>query len=363
MKLQFNEWVATLSQKYKQSQIKAAYKVNSELIKFYFELGKEINDSNFKKEYGSSFFTKLSDELKKKIPNTSGFSPQNLRYIESFYILYRKIFQQVVGKFENIHNNLTEISPNDPIIERMFLVPWGHHTIIINNFKDEPMKAWFYIDKIIQNNWSRSMLENYIDAHLYEREGKSTNNFLTTLIEAPPSSIAQLSKDPFYFDFAELRDDYDEKELKKSLIDHMKKLLLELGTGFAFVDQEYRIHVGESDFYLDLLFYHIPLHAYVVLEIKTTKFKPEYLGQLNFYVAAINRDIKGKNDSKTIGLLICRNKDGIVAKYSMDNYEVPLGVSTYDLSKIIPDDFSKLLPTIEELESEIAKKSNNTPKN
>ena len=359
MKLQFNEWVAEISQKYKQSQIKAAYRVNSELIHYYFELGKEINESQFKNEYGSGFFTKLSNELKKKLPNVSGFSVRNLAYIESFYILYRKILQQVVAKFKNTKvgdNELFPLNTDSLVFEKMSLVPWGHHTIIINSFKNNPDEAWFYINKIIENNWSRSSLENYIKANLYEREGKSINNFSTTLIEAPTTSVTQISKDPFYFDFAELREDYDEKELKKSLVNHIREFLLELGTGFAFVGQEYRIHVGESDFYIDLLFYNITLHAYVVIEIKTTSFKPEYLGQLNFYVSAVNRDIKGENDGKTIGLLICKDKDGTVVKYSLDNYDVPLGISSYDLSNLVPNKTNNSLPTIEELEEEINSK-------
>ena len=346
MKIQFNEWVATLSQKYKQSQIKAAYKVNSELIRFYYELGAEIQASSFKKEYGNSFYHKLSQELKKRLPNATGFSPRNIAYIESFYILYRKILPQVVAKFE--------IAVETPsILDRLSLVPWGHHRIIIDYFKEKPSIAWFYINKIIENNWSRSSLTNYIDAKLHLREGQSINNFSLTMPDAPLQSLTQLSKDPYYFDFAELREDYDEKELKKSLVDHIRAFLLELGSGFAFIGQEYRIHVGESDFYIDLLFYHVKLHAYVVIEIKTTKFKPEYLGQLNFYTAAINRDIKGEADNKTIGLLICRDKDGKVAKYSMDNYDAPLGISSFDLSKLIPDDIEERLSSVQALEDDL----------
>ena len=356
MKIEFNDWVTTISQKYKQSQIKAAYKVNSELIKFYFELGKEISESSFKKEYGNNFYSKFSKEIKKVLPNTAGFSPQNLRYVESFYILYRKIFPQVVGKFVKVKNDINDISTKNVVLERLFLIPWGHHRIIVDRFKNEPEKAWFYINKTIENNWSRSMLENYINASLHEREGKSINNFSVTLSEAPVQSITEISKDPYYFDFAELNDDYNEKELKKTLVEHIRELLLELGKGFSFVGQEYRLHVGESDFYIDLLFYNIPLHAYVVVEIKTTKFKPEYLGQLNFYVAAVNRDIKGKDDNKTIGLLICQDKDGVVVQYSLDNYDVPLGISSYDLSNLISQKSSKHLSPIEELENEVKEK-------
>lgn len=356
MHIPFNEWVATLSQKYKQSQIKAAYKANSELIRFYYELGAEIQASSFKKEYGNSFYHKLSQELKNRLPNATGFSPRNLAYIESFYILYRKILQQVVAKFETTKESthvMVTTEANNPHLQRMFLIPWGHYTVILDHFKDQPSIAWFYINKIIENNWSRSSLTNYIDAKLHLREGQSINNFSLTMPDAPLQSLTQLSKDPYYFDFAELREDYDEKELKKSLVEHIRAFLLELGSGFAFVGQEYRIHVGESDFYIDLLFYHVKLHAYVVIEIKTTKFKPEYLGQLNFYTAAINRDIKGEEDHKTIGLLICKDKDGAVVKYALDNYDVPLGISSFDLSQLIPDDIEERLSSIQALEDDL----------
>ena len=353
MELKFDEWVSSLSQKYKRSQIKAAYRVNSELLRFYFELGKEISNSSFKKRYGAKFYIKLSDELKKRLPNSSGFSARNLSYIESFYILYRKILQQLVAKLNMAIDSKNEamlMEGNNHCIERMVLVPWGHYTILLSRFKNDANAAWFYINKIIENNWSRSSLENHIKARLHTREGRSINNFNATLSDASAYSLSQISKDPFYFDFAELREDYDEKELKKTLVDHIRKFLIELGTGFAFVGQESRIHVGESDFYIDLLFYHYRLHSFVVLEIKTTKFKPEYLGQLNFYVAAIDRDVKGQTDGKTIGLLLCRDKDGAVAKYSLDNYDAPLGVSSYDISNLIPDDLEDHLYSIEMLE-------------
>ena len=357
MNSKFTSWVTSISKKYKQSQIKAAYKVNSELINFYLELGKEINSTSFKKEYGSNFFIKLSGELKKELPNSSGFSPRNLAYIESFYILYRKILQQLVAKFET---DIAQTKKDDLICEyllnKISTIPWGHITILINRFNNEPMIVLYYIHKIAENNWSRAMLENYISLQVHKREGQSINNFSITLSNAPSTSITQLSKDPFYFEFAELRDDYDEKELKNSLVDHIKDFLLELGTGFAFVGQEYRIRVGESDFYIDLLFYNITLHAYVVLEIKTTKFKPEYLGQLNFYVSAIDREIKIDNDNKTIGLLICKEKDGVVAKYSLDNLDAPLGISSYEISNILAVKSKDLLPTIEELENRIKDK-------
>lgn len=325
------------------------------MISFYFTLGKEISESSFKKEYGSKFYINLSNELKKLLPNTVGFSPRNLSYIESFYILYRKILQQVVAKFEISQQKLLttdDLLLSQTVIEKLVMIPWGHHCIIIDSCKDDPKKAWFYINKTIINNWSRSLLANFIKGELYEREGKGINNFDVTLPDINKTSCSQLAKDPYYFDFGELRADYDEKALKKTLVDHVRELLIELGKGFSFVDQEYRIHVGQSDFYIDLLFYHIPLHRYVVVEVKTTKFKPEFLGQLNFYVTAINKDIKGEKDDNTIGLLICRDKDGDVVRYSIENYDIPLGVSSYELSRLIEEKCKEDLPTIEEVETE-----------
>ena len=352
MEQEFVKWVASIKKRYKQSQIKAAIRVNSELIAFYFDLGKEISESSFKKQYGNSFFKKLSDELKKNASNTAGFSIENLRYVEKFYTMYKNISPQVVGILENGSNY--QISPQ--VVAKLSMVPWGHHRFIIDKCKNDERKAWFYINKIIENGWSRSTLDLYISSNLYEREGKAITNFEVTLPKEESDHIQQLTKDPYCFDFFEARDDYNEKEIKDTLVRNIKRVLLELGKGFAFVGQEYRIIVGESEFYIDLLFYNIPLHSYVVIEVKSTKFKPEYLGQLGLYVSAVNHNIKSDKDGKTIGLLFCKDKDNLVAQYSLENFSIPLGISSFELSKLLPEEYKNSLPTIDELEAELKTK-------
>ena len=365
MEQKFAEWVAALSKKYRQAQVKAHVRVNSTLIEFYFELGKEITQTSFKNTYGSKFYEKLSKELKEKNPQSGGFAPRNLRYIESFYTLYSKILPQVVAKFKNdlvSHNALQEISSNEKfdgdnnlsvqILNSLSRVPWGHHRSIIDTAKGDVEKALFYVFKTIENNWSRSSLDLFISSYLYERQGKSINNFALTLPEENGDLVKELTKDPYVFDFTEMTKDYNEKQLKESVVDRIETSLLEIGKGFAFVGKEYRLDVGESEFYIDLLLYYIPEHFYVVVEFKNTKFKPEYLGQLSFYVTAVDHKLKGEKDNKTVGMLICKDKDNVVAQYSVENYNIPVGISSFELSKYLSEKFKSDLKDINEIEKE-----------
>ena len=336
MEQKFIEWVASLSKKYRQAQIKSFIQINYDLCKFRLDLGKEIEETSFRNKYGKQFFILLSKEFEKNIPDSHGFSSRNLRYFQSFYILYRKILQQLVAKFIPLLADDEKLETEDVekiILTKFASVPWGHHTIILDQFVNKPEEAWFYILKTIENNWSRSTLGLFISSDLYEREGKAINNFALTLPKENSDLVKELTKDPYIFDFAEMHNDYNEKEIKKNVVDKIETSLLEIGKGFSFVGKEYRLDVGESEFYIDLLLYYIPEHFYVVVEFKNTKFKPEYLGQLSFYVSAIDHQLKGDKDNKTIGMLICKDKDNIVAQYSVENYNIPMGISSFDLSK------------------------------
>ena len=345
MERDFKNWVTVLSTQYKKAQIKASVRVNSELILFNLYLGGEIRKTSFKKEYGSKFFQVLSNQLEKELPNSSGFSPKNLAYMERFYTLYKEIYPQVVGKFNKNELVVGEDENLQQLDAKLLLVPWGHHRVILDSCNRNPEKALFYINKVIQNNLSRSELSNCILSNLFEREGKSVNNF--KLINMPNTS--KIYKDPYMFDLIGLMHDFKEKEFKKALVDHIDNTLKEFGPGFAYVGKEVRVTVGDSDFYLDLLFYYIPLHSYVVVEIKNTDFKPEYLGQLNFYVNVINNDVKGKSDSETIGILLCKEKNNKVVQYSLNGFQIPLGVSSFNIQNFLPKDFKSELPTIEEI--------------
>lgn len=327
----FQNWVESLSQNYKKAQIKAAIHVNSELIKFYYQLGEEISKTSFKASYGNRFYDLLSNELKKSIPNGKGLNHQNLRYAEKFYTMYKKIFPQVVGELTN--------------------VPWGHHRIIIDKCKTIE-KCLFYIKTTIENNLSRYELESRILANLFERTQNTLDNFSEKLPNLEKTIANQIMKDPYEFDFLTIREDYDEKELKNELTKHIESFLLELGNGFAYVGKEVRLLLGYTEMYCDLLFYNIKAHCYVVIEIKTGQFKSEHMGQLIGYTAAIDATLKGEKDNPTVGILVCRNKDNTLAKHIINGINLPIGISEYQLSNLIPQKTKTSLPTIDELEKE-----------
>ena len=325
----FQKWVEGLSQNYKKAQIKAAISVNSELIKFYYHLGEEISKSSFKASYGNRFYNLLSSGLKKAIPGVKGLNHQNLRYAEKFYTLYKKFFPQVAGK--------------------LVMVPWGHHRIIIDKCKTIE-KCLFYIMTTVENNLSRYDLESRILANAFERSQNTLDNFAKTLPSVGHGVANQIMKDPYEFDFLAIREDYDEKELKDELTKHIEAFMLELGNGFAYVGKEVRLLLGYTEMYCDLLFYNIKAHCYVVIEIKTGPFKPEHMGQLIGYTTTIDATLKGEDDNKTIGILVCRNKDNTLAKHIINGVGLPVGISEYQLSNLIPEKCKTSLPTIDELE-------------
>ena len=327
----FQNWVENLSQNYKKAQIKAAIHVNNELIKFYYKLGEEISKTSFKASYGNRFYDLLSVELKKLLPNSKGLNHQNIRYAEKFYTMYKKIFPQVVGE--------------------LMKVPWGHHRIIIDKCKTVE-KCLFYIKATIENNLSRYDLEGRILSNIYERNQNTLDNFEKALPSIESKIANQIMKDPYDFDFLVIRENYDEKELKDELTKHIESFLLELGNGFAYVGKEVRLLLGYTEMYCDLLFYNIKAHCYVVIEIKTGQFKPEHMGQLIGYVTTIDATLKGEKDNKTVGILVCKNKDNTLAKHIINGVDLPVGISEYQLSNLIPEKCKSSLPTIDELEAE-----------
>ena len=240
-----------------------------------------------------------------------------------------------------------------PSCEGLFSVPWGHIRTIIDKCHGSREKAEFYIRKTVENGWSRAVLLNYLDSGLYERQGKAVNNFSSAL-PAPQGDLArEITRDPYQFDFLTIRDDYDERELKDALMTNISQFLMELGTGFALLGREYRLVVGKTEQWIDLLFYHAALHCYVVIEVKATDFRPEYVGQLGTYVVAVNHILKSEVDQPTVGLLICKGKDNVLAQYAVEGSSQPIGISEYELSKLMPEELRGSLPTIEEIEAEL----------
>lgn len=338
---EYSAWIKELKFRYLSQRIKASVAVNTSLLEFYWSLGKDINEKQFQNTYGSGFYKKLSDDMTREIPDTRGFSPRNLSYAYKFYKLYNGILQQDVAKLT---------------LNTLFSVPWGHHQRIIDRCAQKPEIAIFYIKKTVQNNWGRDILLNFLDTDLYEREGHSVSNFKARLSEPQGELAQQLVKDPYNFDFLTMRQEYDEKELKDALISNIEKFLLELGTGFAYMGREYRLQVGKTEQFLDLLFYNTKLHGYVVVEVKVKSFEAAFLGQLGAYVSCVDHLLKAKNDSPTIGLLVCKDKDNFFAQYSLDAYKVPLGISEFNGIKFLPEAFKCSLPSIEALENELKHK-------
>jgi hypothetical protein len=335
----YKDWLQNLKGKIQQSQIKAAIQVNSELLRLYWQIGKDIVEKQAQAKWGDGFLQTLSADLCKEFPTMKGFSYRNLKSIRQWYLFYNQL--DIIGK--QVVSQL-EVS--------LFSIPWGHHIMIMQRCKNT-QEALFYVHKTIENHWSRSVLEHQIALNLYVRQGKAITNFQHQLPPAMSDLAQELTKDPYIFDFLSITENYTEKELQQYLEDNMTKFLLELGKGFCFYGKQVHINVGGDDFYIDLLFYNAHLHCYVVVELKTTKFKPEHIGQLKFYVTAVNKQLRTEGDTPTIGLLICKDKNNVIAEYTLEDIHNPIGVSSYKLFDELSKDYQSSLPSIEEIEKRL----------
>ena len=344
----YKQWVKTLVVRYRQSQIKAAVKVNTEQLLFNLSLGKDIVERQEENKYGSKFYASLSRDLKEEIPDVEGLSESNIRYCKRFYQLYCQAIENLPQLVEELKNeNLPQV------VEELCSIPWGHHRLIIDRCSNDPQKALFFVNQTIENGWSRAMLLNWIDTGLYERQGKAITNFSASL-PAPDSDLAQeVTKDPYNFAFAGVRGKYNEKKLKEALLTNITNFLVELGSGFSYVGREYRLQLGEKEKFIDLLFYHLKLRCYVVVEVKIEDFDFPDVGQIGGYIVACNHILKRPDDNPTIGLLICKKKNGLLAQYSLESSSQPIAISSYELEQFYPVKVEGALPTIEELENKL----------
>ena len=366
----FKSWVSQLKQDIRSAQIKAAIKVNTELLRLYWRMGADICEKQKSASWGDGWLKELSRELMTEFPDMKGFSHRNLQYIRQWYLFYNQentIVQQVVAQLEDVNVQQPVAKLDDDMRQQpvaqisedvFFSVPWGHHLYIISQCKDVS-RAVFYLKKTVENGWSRAVLLNYLDANLYERQGKAVNNFNRLLANPQSELAAQTLKDPYNFDFLTLDGEYRERELEHALTHNVTRFLLELGTGFAFVGSQVPLQVGEDTVYPDLLFYHLELRCYVVVELKVTKFKGEHLGQLGVYVSAVNHINKKPTDNPTIGLLICKTKNNVMAQYALESTNQPIGISEYQLSKLMPEHIQSQLPTIEDIEATLSDNDDN----
>ena len=365
----YTRWVEDLSVRYRQSQIKAAVRVNQELLKYYWELGRDIEEMHVEERWGQSVIKNLSVDLQLKNPNSTGLSRTNIYYAKKFYLLYSqylKVVPQVVGQLENgkaqqAVKDSPEIVPQPvgQLEEMLFSIPWGHHRYLIDRYGTEPAKAFFYVKKTMQEGWSRDVLLNFMDSGLYEREGKALTNFTRTLPDETSDLAQELTKDPYNFAFTGITKPYNEQILKDALLANISHFLLELGTGFAYIGKEYRLQIGQKEKFIDLLFYNLNLSCYVVIEVKIGEFDFQDLGQLSGYVVACNHILRKEGrDNPTIGLLICRQKDSMLAQYALEGSNLPLGISEYDLEKLYPEKVEGTIPTIEEIEARLGENLN-----
>jgi len=349
----YKNWLCQIKNKFRKTQLKATITVNSEMLLFYWNLGSDIVHKQKNAPRGNGLLQQLSNDLKTEFPDVKGFSLRNLKYIKQWYSFYNQentIGQQAVAQLRNENN--------PEFLDLITRIPWGHNIAIITKCNNTE-EAFYYANAVLQYNWSRDVLKHQIESGLYQREGKAITNFKAAL-PAPQSDLAQQTlKDPYLFDFLAMRKDYNERELEQQLIAHITQFLLELGAGFAYLGKQVPLQVGEREFFIDLLFYHTQLHCYIVIELKTTEFEPEHAGKLNFYIKAVDEKLRKKGDEPTIGIIICKSKDRLVAEYALSDINKPIGVSEYKLTQSLPDNLKPSLPSIEEIEAEFSEETNN----
>lgn len=325
-------WLEKLKQKISVSQLKAAVSLNTQLMELYWDLAKEIIIKQHESSWGDAVFEQLSIDLRLSFPNIKGFSRRNLYAIRQWYLFY---------------SSSSEFVPQ-PVAQ----IPWGHNRLIISKIKNVK-EALFYCNATLQNGWNREQLEIQIQNNYFEAKGKSITNFQITLPAIQSELAIETLKNPYNFDFLGLENDALEREIENAMMQHIVRFLIEMGKGFAFVGRQYQLIVSENEYFIDLLFYHLQLRCYVVVELKAGKFKPEYAGKLNFYLSAVDSQLKHASDNPSIGLILCKHKDKIEAEYSLRDIQKPIGISEYQLTQALPKSFENKLPTVEQIELEL----------
>ncbi|MGV1044539.1 PDDEXK nuclease domain-containing protein [Limnohabitans sp.] len=327
----YSDWLAELKTRIHSAQQRATLAVNRELVLLYWQIGRDILVRQAEQGWGAKVIDRLAHDLRTAFPTMKGFSPRNLKYMRAF----------------------AEAWPDTEFVQAVLAqLPWYHQLALLDKLRSPETRRW-YAAKAIEHNWSRNVLAMQIETRLHERSGMAVTNFETSLPK-PQSDLALESiKDPYRFDFLGLTDEAQEREVEHALVKHVTEFLLELGAGFAFVGRQVLLDVGGDEFFIDLLFYHLKLRCYVVIELKAGKFKPEHLGQLGFYLTAIDRQVKSEHDNPTVGLLLCKSKNKVVAEYALGDKTQPMGIAEYKLLESLPAELQTSLPSIEQIEREL----------
>ena len=348
----YNTWLTEIKSKIRSARLKVVLAANTELILFYFDLGKDIAGKMKQNVWGNKVLEVLSKDLKDEFPDATGFSRTNLYNCLKFYSFYAEslIVQRSIGQIENTENSVDV----DFVQRSIGQIPWRHNVLIITKTKSIE-EALFYIEQTIENGWSMDVLAFQIKANLYQRQGKAITNFANTL-QNPTSDLAQQTlKDPYFFDFVSITAKSKERDIELQLTQHITRFLLELGKGFAFIGRQYPLKLQDKEYFIDLLFYHIPMKCYVVVELKNKDFEPEHVGKLNFYLTLVDKTLKQESDNATIGILLCRGKNNLEVEYALQDVHKPMGVSEFTLDELLPPDLKSNLPTIEEFEQQLKK--------
>ncbi len=363
----YAELLEDLKDRIRRTQVRAAVAASRELIRLYWDIGREIVQRQEREGWGAKVIDRLAADLQKAFPGQGGFSRANIHRMRAFYLAYtkglaivvqpaRQLADQIVVQLaqqlsdDSIASTCTPDGVNLP--QAVAEIPWYHNVVIIEKLKYPQQRLW-YAQKTVEHGWSRAVLVHQIELDLYGREGKAITNFSETLPPVQSDLAQQILKDPYVFDFLTLADDARERELQRGLLEHLRNFMLELGVGFAFVGSQYHLEVEGKDYYIDLLFYHLKLRAFVAIDLKVKDFKPEFAGKMNFYLSAIDDRLRHPDDLSSIGIILCKARDKVTVEYTLRDARKPIGVSEYRLTKALPKELKSSLPTIEQLENEL----------
>jgi len=344
--------LADIKERIRHAQTRAMLAVNAELIRLYWEIGALIDSRQRQEGWGAGVIPRLARDLHNELPEEKGFSERNIKRMLAFYREYSALeFRpQTVAQMETKAEMPQAVAHFTP--ELILRIPWGHHAVLMEKIKDANTRQW-YMRATVENGWSRNVLLMQIETAAHARLGQAASNFALRLPASDSDLVQQTLKDPYLFDFLTLEEPFHERELETGLIAHLEKFLLELGQGFAFVGRQYHLDIGEQDFYIDLLFYHLKLRCYVVIELKRGAFKPEYAGKINFYCSVVDDHLRHGDDKPTIGLILCQEHNRVLAEYSLRGMDKPIGVSSFELTRALPESLQTSLPSIEAIEREL----------
>jgi len=346
---QYARLLGEIKQRIRHAQARAWMAVNAEMIRLYWRIGQAIDSRQQQEGYGAAVIPRLARDLHNELPEEKGFSERNIKRMLAFYRLY----PDAALDAELVPPSVAQATTSANIPPALLVaVPWGHHAVLMEKVKDVAARQW-YMQAAVENGWSRTLLLDRIQADSHRRVGQSASNFALRL-PAPDSALVQQTlKDPYLFDFLTLEEPFHERELETGLIAHLEKFLLELGQGFAFVGRQYHVDLGDQDFYIDLLFYHLTLRCFVVIDLKRGAFKPEYAGKMSFYCSVVNDRLRHGGDNPTIGLILCQQHNRVLAEYTLRGMDNPIGVSSYELTRALPAELQTSLPSIEQIEREL----------